>query len=150
VGRVGGDAALSYTSTGIALCKFSVAVSKVTGKGEARKEKTTWVRISLWRERAENLSQYIKKGNLVMVIGEIDVSAYTDKQGQYLAFIVMYTKLHRRPPAEADIQAYFQVTPPSVHNMIVTLERRGLISKAPGTPRSIRVLVEAERLPALA
>src|SRR5882762_10121301 len=82
VGRVGGDAALSYTSTGIALCKFSVAVSKVTGKGEARKEKTTWVRISLWRERAENLSQYIKKGNLVMVIGEIDVSAYTDKQGQ--------------------------------------------------------------------
>jgi Mn-dependent DtxR family transcriptional regulator len=77
------------------------------------------------------------------------VRRFTRLQGQYLAFITMYTKLHRRPPAEADIQAYFQVSPPSVHNMIVTLERRGLISKTPGEARSIRVLVEAERLPAL-
>jgi Mn-dependent DtxR family transcriptional regulator len=77
------------------------------------------------------------------------VRAFTELQGQYLTFITMYTKLHRRPPAEADIQAYFQVTPPSVHNMIVTLERRGLISKTPGEARSIRVLVEAERLPVL-
>jgi len=74
---------------------------------------------------------------------------FTKLQGQYLTFIAMYTKLHRRPPAEADIQAYFQVTPPSVHNMIVMLERRGLISKTPGAPRSIRVLVEPERLPLL-
>ena len=75
--------------------------------------------------------------------------AFTKLQGQYLTFIAMYTKLHRRPPAEADIQAYFQVTPPSVHNMIVMLERRGLISKTPGAPRSIRGLVETEQLPPL-
>lgn len=74
---------------------------------------------------------------------------FTKLQGQYLTFISMYTKLHRRPPAEADIQAYFQVTPPSVHNMIVTLERRGLISRTAGVPRSIRVLVESELLPPL-
>jgi DNA-binding MarR family transcriptional regulator len=61
----------------------------------------------------------------------------------------MYTKPHRRPPAEADIQAYFRLTPPSVHNMIVTLERRGFISKSPERPRSVRVLVETEELPAL-
>lgn len=73
----------------------------------------------------------------------------TTLQGRYLAFIATYTTLHRRPPAEADIQAYFQVTPPSVHNMIVTLERRGLISKTPGAPRSIRVLVSPELLPPL-
>jgi repressor LexA len=75
--------------------------------------------------------------------------AFTKLQGQYLAFIALYMKLHRRPPAEADIQAYFEVTPPTVHNMIVTLERRGLISKTPGAARSIRLLVEAERLPPL-
>ena len=74
---------------------------------------------------------------------------FTKLQGQYLTFIAMYTKLHRRPPAESDIQAYFQVTPPSVHNMIVVLERRGLISKTPGAPRSIRVLIDVERLPPL-
>ncbi len=55
----------------------------------------------------------------------------TKLQGQYLAFIAAYTKLNGRPPAEADIQRYFEVTPPSVHNMIVTLERRGLIRRAP-------------------
>jgi DNA-binding MarR family transcriptional regulator len=75
--------------------------------------------------------------------------SFTKLQGQYLAFIALYTKLHRRPPSEADLQAYFQVTPPSVHNMIMTLERRALISKQPGAPRSIRVLVDAELLPPL-
>lgn len=74
---------------------------------------------------------------------------FTELQGQYLAFIATYTKLHRRSPAEADIQAYFRVTPPAVHNMILTLERRGLISRTPGAPRSIRVLVSADLLPPL-
>jgi DNA-binding MarR family transcriptional regulator len=73
--------------------------------------------------------------------------SFTTLQGQYLAFIDLHTKLHRRPPA--DLQAYFQVTPPSVHNMIMTLERRTLISKQPGVPRSIRVLVDADVLPPL-
>jgi repressor LexA len=71
---------------------------------------------------------------------------YTNHQGRYLAFIATYTKLHHRPPAEADIQAYFQVTPPSVHNMILTIERRGFISRTPGAPRSIRLLVEPPSL----
>ena len=47
---------------------------------------------------------------------------FTDKQGQYLAFIHTYSLLHDRPPAEADMQRYFRVTPPSVHRMIVELE----------------------------
>ena len=74
---------------------------------------------------------------------------FTKLQGQYLAFITLYTKLHRRPPAEADIQSYFQASPPSVHDMIVTLERHAHISKTPGAARSIRVLVDADRLPPL-
>jgi hypothetical protein len=59
---------------------------------------------------------------------------FTPKQGQYLAYIHLYTRLHRRPPAEADIQQYFQVTPPSVHQMVVTLERAGLSEGNPGQP----------------
>ena len=66
---------------------------------------------------------------------------FTPKQGQYLAYIHLYTRLHRRPPAETDIQEYFQVTPPSVHQMIVTLERAGFIRKQPRTARSIELLV---------
>lgn len=74
---------------------------------------------------------------------------FTDKQGQYLAFIHLYTKLNRQPPAEADIQRYFGVTPPSVHTMIITLEKRGLIRRQPGRARTIEVLVPPAQLPAL-
>jgi Mn-dependent DtxR family transcriptional regulator len=74
---------------------------------------------------------------------------FTKLQGQYLAFIVAYTKLNRRPPAEADLQRYFEVTPPSVHSMIVTLERRGLIRRRPGQARSIEVLVPVSDVPPL-
>jgi Mn-dependent DtxR family transcriptional regulator len=74
---------------------------------------------------------------------------FTRLQGQYLAYIATYTKLHGRPPAEADIQGYFKVTPPSVHNMIVTLGRRGLIDRVTGQARSIKVIVPVERIPPL-
>jgi DNA-binding MarR family transcriptional regulator len=74
---------------------------------------------------------------------------FTAKQGQYLAFIYTYTLLHRVAPAEADFQRFFQVTPPVVHAMIVALERRGLISRVPRQPRTIKLLVSAEELPAL-
>ena len=74
---------------------------------------------------------------------------FTPKQGQYLAFIDAYARLHRRPPAEADMQRFFGVTPPSVHQMVLTLERAGLIRRRPGAPRSIEVLVPPEDLPAL-
>jgi Mn-dependent DtxR family transcriptional regulator len=74
---------------------------------------------------------------------------FTAKQGQYLAFIDAYIKLNRRPPAEADMQRYFQVTPPSVHRMVVELERLGLIRRQPGVPRSIELLVPQGLLPPL-
>jgi Mn-dependent DtxR family transcriptional regulator len=74
---------------------------------------------------------------------------FTPKQGQYLAFIHLYTRLHRRPPAETDMQAYFRVSPPSVHQMVLTLERAGLISRQPRIPRSIELLVDPKHLPEL-
>jgi repressor LexA len=77
------------------------------------------------------------------------MSVYTEKQGQYLAFIYYYTKINGRPPAQADIQRYFQTTPPTVHQMILTLEQKGLISRVPGQARAIQVLLPLEQLPPL-
>ena len=74
---------------------------------------------------------------------------FTAKQGQHLAYIHTYTKLHRQAPSEADLERYFKVSPPSVHEMIKTLERNGLIQKTPGEARSIRLLVAPEHLPPL-
>jgi len=75
--------------------------------------------------------------------------SFTEKQGQYLAFIHTYTLLNRQPPAEADFQRFFRVTPPTVHDMILGLERRGLISRVPRQPRSIKLMVSAADLPQL-
>ena len=75
--------------------------------------------------------------------------AFTDKQGQYLAFIHLYTKLNRCPPAEADIQRYFGVTPPTVHSMILCLEKHVLLRRLPGRARTLEVLVPSAQLPEL-
>jgi DNA-binding MarR family transcriptional regulator len=74
---------------------------------------------------------------------------FTAKQGQYLAFIHAYTLVLGKPPAEADMQRHFGVTPPSVHQMVLTLERAGLIRRKPGVARSIEVLVNPKDLPDL-
>ena len=74
---------------------------------------------------------------------------YTPRQGQYLAFIYYYTKLNSMPPAEHEMARYFHVSPPSVHQMVVTLEKRRLIERTPGQARSIRLLLGQEELPDL-
>src|SRR5206468_13103813 len=79
----------------------------------------------------------------------LSAQSFTEKQGQYLAFIYTYSHMFRRPPAETDMQRHFQVSPPSVHQMVVTLERNGLIRRQPGVPRSIELLVAPELLPIL-
>jgi repressor LexA len=91
-------------------------------------------------------------GNVAIFMPEnpsITPPAFTPAQGQYLAFIYAYTQLNRRPPAESDFQNYFQVTPPSVHQMILTLERQGFIRRTPRAARSITLLVPLESLPIL-
>ena len=66
-----------------------------------------------------------------------------------MAFIYAYARVQGRAPAEADLRRYFNVTPPTVHQMILTLERGGLIRRTPGAARSIELLVPPEQLPVL-
>lgn len=74
---------------------------------------------------------------------------FTAKQGQYLAFIYYYTKINGRSPAERDIQTYFKVTPPTVHQMMLALEQKGFISRVPQQPRSIKLLLSRAEIPSL-
>ena len=74
---------------------------------------------------------------------------YTPKEGRYLAYIYYYTKLHRRPPAEVDMQEYFEVSEPTVHAMILKLERSGFITREPGMPRSVKLRLNRDQLPDL-
>ena len=74
---------------------------------------------------------------------------YTPRQGQFLAFIYYYTKIHGCPPAERDMQLYFRVSAPAIHQMVVTLDNRGFIEREPGKARSIRLLLSRDQLPDL-
>jgi len=74
---------------------------------------------------------------------------FTAKQGQYLAFIYYYGKIHGTSPAESDLQRYFRVTPPVVHQMIKTLHSHGFIDREPGKARSIKLRLTRAQLPDL-
>lgn len=74
---------------------------------------------------------------------------FTPRQGQYLAFIHCYQQLHGRAPAESELQAYFRVSPPAVHEMLKTLQRRRYIAREPGKARSIKLWLRPEQIPAL-
>ena len=76
-------------------------------------------------------------------------TSFTEKQGQYLAFIFYYTKVNGRPPAEVDMQRCFRVSPPTVNQMVKRLEILGLIHRAGGTGRSIKLLVSSDEVPKL-
>ena len=74
---------------------------------------------------------------------------YTERQGQFLAYIHQYSVLNGCAPAEANMQRFFQITASSVHSMVLMLERRGFIRRVPGQARSITLIVSPESLPPL-
>ena len=82
IGNVGREPRMTYTKSGIAVCDFSVAVNRSYKKGEDRIERTTWFRVTCWRELAELASKYVYKGMKVMCIGDIDVNPFSDKNGR--------------------------------------------------------------------
>ena len=71
------------------------------------------------------------------------------KGRQFLAYIYQYSVLNGCAPAEADMQRFFKITPPSVHSMVLMLERRGFIDRIPGQARSLALNYPPEQLPPL-
>ncbi len=92
---------------------------------------------------------YSSSKRLAVVAMKKTKKTYTDKQGQCLAFIHYYSKIHGCSPSEAEMQQYFRVSPPAVHQMVLTLEARGLIARTPGQARSIHLLISRDELPDL-
>ncbi len=86
VGYLGRDPEMRYTPTGVPVTSFSIATTrKWTDANGQPQEKTTWFRVTCWRKTAELAAQYLQKGRLVLVEGDIDASAFTDKQGNLRA-----------------------------------------------------------------
>ena len=83
VGRLGKDPETRYTSSGQAVCNFSMATDE-TYKDRAgeRQKRTEWHRIVVWGKLAEVCQQYLKKGSLIFVEGRIQSREWTAKGGQ--------------------------------------------------------------------
>jgi single-strand DNA-binding protein len=82
LGRIGKDPELSYTPSGVPVCKFSVATSeKYTDKAGVKQEKTDWHNVVLWQKTAELAKQYCHKGSLIYIEGKIQTRSWDDKDG---------------------------------------------------------------------
>ena len=113
IGNVGRDPELRYTQSGVAVCDFSVAVSRrwTDRNTNEQREKTTWFRVSAWRGLAETCNQYVRKGMQIMVTGEIDASAFVGQDGEARASLDLTAQnvqfLGSRADREAESGEYY-------------------------------------------
>jgi single-strand DNA-binding protein len=82
IGHLGKDPEMSYTPSGVAVTKFTLAVSRTfkSQSGE-RQEETEWFNIVAWRQLAETCNTYLRKGSKVYVDGRLKQRKYTDREG---------------------------------------------------------------------
>ena len=83
VGNLGRDPELRYTPQGTAVCNFSIATNeKKRDKTGEMQDVTTWFRVTLWCQQAENASKYLTKGSPVYVEGRLRIEEWTDRDGK--------------------------------------------------------------------
>ena len=108
IGNLGKDPELSYTASGVAVAKFSVATNERWKDQEGNfQERTEWHNIVAWRKLAEICGQYLRKGKLVYIEGSIRTDSWDDKetgQKKYRTEIVANTMkmLDRRGDEASD------------------------------------------------
>jgi DNA-binding MarR family transcriptional regulator len=101
------------------------------------------------RKRASRLDATSRSPSAAAGKNKRNHAKFTLRQGQFLAFIHSYRRLHRRGPSESEMATFFRLTPPSVHSMVVKLAELGLIGREPGVARSTRVSIPEEEIPPL-
>jgi single-strand DNA-binding protein len=103
IGNLGRDPELRYTTSGKAVCQFSIAVD---GGG---KNKVEWVNIQTWEKTAENCANYLAKGSMVAVEGRLHIESW-EREGQkfYKTVVVAHTVKFLRKNEGANNQASTQ------------------------------------------
>lgn len=80
VGNLTRDPELTETPSGVAVCRFAIAVSRDYANSDGTRD-TDFFNITVWRGRAENCGKYLKKGNKVAIVGSLQNRSYEDKDG---------------------------------------------------------------------
>lgn len=90
MGRLTADPELRTTQTGISVCNFVVAVERQGKKNNSNQRETDFLNVRVWRQQADFVSKHFRKGQMIMVVGELRKEAYTDKNGNKRTFDYIY------------------------------------------------------------
>ena len=82
IGNMTADPELKQTTSGTSVCSFSIAVNRRFAKAEQGQSTVDFINIVTWRQSAEFVSRYFKKGNPILVCGQLQTRTWTDNQGQ--------------------------------------------------------------------
>ena len=82
MGHMTADPELKQTGSGISVCSFSIGVNRRYSKADQGQQSVDFINIVSWRQQAEFVSRYFKKGSSIIVCGSIQTRNYTDNQGQ--------------------------------------------------------------------
>ena len=82
IGNMTADPELKQTTGGISVCSFSIAVNRRFAKAEQGQQNVDFINIVTWRQQAEFVSRYFKKGNPILICGQLQTRTWTDNQGQ--------------------------------------------------------------------
>ena len=124
IGRVGGDPEMRFTPDGVAVTTFSMAANRSTRQPDGSyKEEAEWFRISAWRKLAENCNQFLTKGKLVYVEGNLRTRLYDGKDGQKRVSL--------------DVTA----------DKVIFLDKQGAVQLPPEEGRTIEGDIEPEDIP---
>ena len=82
IGNMTADPELKQTAAGISVCSFSIAVNRRFAKADQGQQNVDFINIVTWRQSAEFVSRYFKKGNPILICGQLQTRSWTDNQGQ--------------------------------------------------------------------
>ena len=82
IGNMVADPELKQTAGGVSVCSFSIAVNRRFAKADQGQQNVDFINIVTWRQQAEFVSRYFKKGNPILICGQIQTRNWTDNNGQ--------------------------------------------------------------------
>ena len=82
IGNMTADPELKQTTGGISVCSFSIAVNRRFAKADQGQQNVDFINIVTWRQQAEFVSRYFKKGNPILICGQLQTRSWNDNQGQ--------------------------------------------------------------------
>ena len=82
IGNMTADPELKQTAGGVSVCSFSIAVNRRFAKADQAQQNVDFINIVTWRQQAEFVSRYFKKGNPILICGQLQTRSWSDNQGQ--------------------------------------------------------------------